>query len=89
MIYGAMALLGAGTSNSGVSNIAHLGGMIFGLIYLKARFPKLDAYEVRRWYRQLQTTAQQEEIPGLHAKARLGPRSVGATEAAAQFLTPV
>jgi membrane associated rhomboid family serine protease len=52
MIYGAMALLGAlGTQNSGVSNVAHLGGMIFGLLYLKVRFPKLDMYEVRRWYR--------------------------------------
>jgi membrane associated rhomboid family serine protease len=51
MIYGAMALLGAlGTHNSGVSNVAHLGGMIFGLLYLKMRFPKLDMYEVRRWY---------------------------------------
>jgi membrane associated rhomboid family serine protease len=25
--------------------------VIFGLIYLKVRFPKVDAYEVRRWYR--------------------------------------
>jgi membrane associated rhomboid family serine protease len=52
MIYGAVELYSAlGTQNSGVSNIAHLGGMMFGLFYLKARFPKLDAYEVRRWYR--------------------------------------
>ena len=51
MIYGAMALLGSLSVNSGVSNVAHLGGMIFGLLYLKVRFPKLDMYEVRRWYR--------------------------------------
>jgi membrane associated rhomboid family serine protease len=51
MIYGAIALLASLGVNSGVSNVAHLGGMIFGLIYLKVRFPKLDAYEVRRWYR--------------------------------------
>jgi len=51
MIYGAMALLGSLSVNSGVSNVAHLGGMIFGLLYLKVRFPKLDLYEVRRWYR--------------------------------------
>jgi membrane associated rhomboid family serine protease len=51
MIYGAMALLGSLNVNSGVSNVAHLGGMIFGLLYLKVRFPKLDMYEVRRWYR--------------------------------------
>jgi membrane associated rhomboid family serine protease len=51
MIVGAMALLGSLNMNSGVSNVAHLGGMIFGLLYLKVRFPKLDMYEVRRWYR--------------------------------------
>jgi len=51
MIYGAMALLGSLNVNSGVSNVAHLGGMIFGLIYLKVRFPTVDMYEVRRWYR--------------------------------------
>ncbi|HUE00076.1 MAG TPA: rhomboid family intramembrane serine protease [Bryobacteraceae bacterium] len=51
MIVGAIALLGSVNVNSGVSNIAHLGGMLFGLLYLKVRFPKLDVYEVRRWYR--------------------------------------
>jgi len=51
MIVGATALLGSLSINSGVSNVAHLGGMIFGLLYLKVRFPKLDVYEVRRWYR--------------------------------------
>lgn len=36
MIYGAVALLSAlGSGNSGVSNVAHLGGMLFGLLYLK------------------------------------------------------
>jgi membrane associated rhomboid family serine protease len=36
MIYAAIALLSAlGSGNSGVSNIAHLGGMLFGLVYLK------------------------------------------------------
>ncbi len=36
MIYGAIELLAAlGTQNSGVSNIAHLGGMAFGFVYLK------------------------------------------------------
>ncbi len=51
MIYGAMALLGSLNVNGAVSEVAHLGGMIFGLLYLKVRFPKLDTYEVRRWYR--------------------------------------
>jgi len=38
MIYGAMALLGSLNVNSGTSNIAHLGGMLFGYAYLKMRF---------------------------------------------------
>ena len=51
MIYGALALYGALHINSGVSNVAHLGGMIFGFIYLKMRFPTLDMEQVRGWYR--------------------------------------
>jgi membrane associated rhomboid family serine protease len=35
MIYGAVALISAWGGNSGVSNLAHLGGMLFGLLYLK------------------------------------------------------
>jgi membrane associated rhomboid family serine protease len=41
MIYGAIALLSALGENSGVSNIAHLGGMLFGYVYLKAKWPGL------------------------------------------------
>jgi membrane associated rhomboid family serine protease len=41
MIYAAVALLSALGSNSGVSNVAHLGGMLFGLIYLKVRLPRM------------------------------------------------
>jgi membrane associated rhomboid family serine protease len=52
MIYGAIELLAAlGTRNTGVSNIAHLGGMAFGFMYLKMRFPTLDLEELRGWYR--------------------------------------
>jgi membrane associated rhomboid family serine protease len=50
MIYGAIELYSAMNVNSGVSNIAHLGGMAFGFIYLKMRFPTLDLEEVRGWY---------------------------------------
>ncbi len=51
MIYGAIELLSAMNVNSGVSNIAHLGGMVFGFVYLKMRFPKLDLGEIRRRHR--------------------------------------
>jgi membrane associated rhomboid family serine protease len=52
MIYGAIELLSAMNVNTGVSNIAHLGGMAFGFIYLKMHFPTMDLEEVRGWYRR-------------------------------------
>ena len=51
MIYGAIALLSSLNVNSGVSDIAHLGGMIFGFIYLKVRLPDLRLEGARQWYR--------------------------------------
>lgn len=55
MIYGAVALLSAlGSGNSGVSNFAHLGGMLFGLVYLKVpvRIPGFVQLDVSGKYRQ-------------------------------------
>jgi membrane associated rhomboid family serine protease len=49
MIYGAVALLTL-RENSGVSNIAHLGGMLFGLVYLRSRIRlRLPASPVASW----------------------------------------
>jgi membrane associated rhomboid family serine protease len=42
MIYAAIALYGSMGINSGVSNIAHLGGMAVGFLYLKSRLPRLQ-----------------------------------------------
>jgi membrane associated rhomboid family serine protease len=52
MIYGAMALLGSLQVNTGVSNVAHLGGMLFGFAYLKLRWGKIDLGVLRRHYQQ-------------------------------------
>src|ERR1039457_3976695 len=41
MIYAGVELLMSMGVNSGVSNIAHLGGMVVGFVYLKWRFPAL------------------------------------------------
>ncbi|MGA1990094.1 MAG: rhomboid family intramembrane serine protease [Bryobacteraceae bacterium] len=38
MICGAIAFIGSWQGGSGVSHVAHLGGMVVGYIYLKARF---------------------------------------------------
>jgi membrane associated rhomboid family serine protease len=37
MIYGAIAFLGTFEANSGVSNVAHLGGLLCGWVYLKTQ----------------------------------------------------
>ncbi len=41
MIYAAIELLLTFGPNTGVSTIAHLGGMLFGYIYLKMKMPRL------------------------------------------------
>jgi len=73
MIYGAMALLGSLNVNSGVSNVAHLGGMIFGILYLKVRFPKLDMYEIRRWYNQYKLQRAKKKFQVYMRKHDRGP----------------
>ena len=54
MIIGAIAFLssfGARGSGGGVSHVAHLGGMLFGYLYLKSGFTKVDFLgSVRRQY---------------------------------------
>jgi len=53
MIYaGIELLLTFGEPNSGVSTIAHLGGMAFGWVYLKGRWNKLRLPDWRGAYRQ-------------------------------------
>lgn len=52
MIYAGIELLLTFGPNSGVSTIAHLGGMAFGYLYLKRRFPKFSLPDVRGAYRQ-------------------------------------
>ena len=50
MIFGAVAFLGALRPGSGVSDIAHLGGMAFGYAYLRMRFFHIDMDYFRREY---------------------------------------
>jgi len=42
MIYAGVELVMSLGVNSGVSNIAHLGGMVVGFVYLKSRMPRLN-----------------------------------------------
>jgi membrane associated rhomboid family serine protease len=43
-IYAAIALYSSLGVNSGVSNIAHLGGMVVGFVYLKSRIPRMQVH---------------------------------------------
>lgn len=53
MIYGAIALLSAiSANNNGVSDVAHLGGMIFGLFYLKVKPRWLHLGDLHYRYKQ-------------------------------------
>lgn len=52
MIYAAIELWMSLGVNSGVSNIAHLGGMAVGYLYLKSSLPKLRMPDWRGAYRQ-------------------------------------
>ena len=55
MIYAAIELWMSLGVNSGVSNIAHLGGMAVGFLYLKSRIPSMRRMRLPDWrgaYRQ-------------------------------------
>jgi membrane associated rhomboid family serine protease len=52
MIYAAIELLLTFGPNTGVSTIAHLGGMAFGYVYLKGRLPRVKMPDVLGFYRQ-------------------------------------
>jgi len=53
MIYAAIELLITfGGTNTGISTIAHLGGMAFGYFYLKGRLPHFSMPDVAGSYRQ-------------------------------------
>jgi rhomboid family protein len=53
MIMGAIAFLNSvGSSGSGVSNVAHLGGMAFGYAYLRMRFVGSDVNKLLQRYQE-------------------------------------
>ena len=52
MIYAAIELLLTFGPNTGVSTMAHLGGMAFGYLYLKGRWPRVGLADARSAYNQ-------------------------------------
>lgn len=74
MIYGAIALLSAFGTNSGVSNIAHLGGMLFGYMYLKVKWPRfnLGMAQVNQAYKQWKLQRAKRKFQVYMKKQRRG-----------------
>ncbi len=54
MIYAAIEVLFTFRPEAGVSNVAHLGGMAFGYLYLKRRLPRVRLPDARGAYRRWQ-----------------------------------
>jgi len=52
MIYAGIELLLTFGPNTGVSTVAHLGGMAFGYLYLKGRLPRFSMPDIAGAYRQ-------------------------------------
>jgi membrane associated rhomboid family serine protease len=52
MIYAAIEVWMTFGPNTGVSTVAHLGGMAFGYVYLKSRMPRVNLPDMRYAYRQ-------------------------------------
>jgi membrane associated rhomboid family serine protease len=76
MIYAAIELLATFGPNTGVSTVAHLGGMAFGYVYLKSRMPAVRLPDLRGAYRQwrLQRAKRKFQVYMRKHGGRRGPR---------------
>jgi len=72
MIYAAIELWMSFGVNSGVSNIAHLGGMAVGYVYLKSSLPKMRLPDWRGAYRQWQLRRAKKKFQ-VYLKKHGGP----------------
>ena len=86
MIYAAIELLMTFGPNTGVSTIAHLGGMAFGYVYLKGRLPKVRMPDVGGAYRQWKLARAKKKFQVYMRKH--GTRPVGELDAAQRAIRP-
>jgi len=74
MIMGAIAFLSSiGGSGSRVSNVAHLGGMIFGYFYLRTRFFRLDVGNMVQRYQEWKMQRAKKKFQVYMRKHGRGP----------------
>src|SRR4051812_47225063 len=75
MIYAAIELLlTMRPGQSGVSTVAHLGGMAFGYVYLKGRLPRIKLPDVQGAYRQWKLQRAKKKFQVYMRKHGGGPR---------------
>ncbi len=74
IIFGAIEFLSTlRASDNGVSHVAHLGGMIFGYLYLRARFKRFDAAGwLRREYKEYRLRRSKKRFEVYMKKRRTG-----------------
>jgi membrane associated rhomboid family serine protease len=73
MIYAAIELLLTFGPNTGVSTIAHLGGMAFGYVYLKGRLPRFSLPDVGGAYHQWKLQRAKKKFQVYMKKHGRGP----------------
>jgi membrane associated rhomboid family serine protease len=74
MIIGAIAFMSSlGSSGSGVSNVAHLGGMLFGYLYLRLRLPQFNTGDLIRRYQEWKLQRAKKKFQVYMRKHGRGP----------------
>ncbi len=73
MIYAAIELLMTLGPNTGISTIAHLGGMAFGYVYLKGRLPRIKLPDAGAAYRQWKLQRAKKKFQVYMRKHGRGP----------------
>jgi membrane associated rhomboid family serine protease len=73
MIYAAIELWMSFGPNTGVSSIAHLGGMAVGYVYLKGRLPRLHLPDIAGAYRQWKLQRAKKKFQVYMRKHGRGP----------------
>jgi membrane associated rhomboid family serine protease len=73
MIYAVIELLLTFGPNTGVSTIAHLGGMAFGYVYLKGRLPRIKLPDLSGAYRQWKLQRAKKKFQVYMRKHGRGP----------------
>ena len=78
LIIGVITFMSSFQVNTGVSEFAHLGGLLCGYIWMKKPRRGFDLVgPIRQSIPAMEAAARQEEVPGLFAEAGSEPRSLG------------